>query len=112
MAVSTSTNSHPSRRATIGPTELLPVAMKPVMINFGVIASQRAFAVSVIADLFEEAFEVARDLGQRIAAELIQKRRRQFKRHHGLRDHRGGRNRTDVATLVSRLRAIPALLIR
>src|SRR5271170_1926015 len=103
MRVSTSANSHPSRRATIGPAALLPVAMKPVRISLGVICVAARIAavsaVSVVAHLLEEAFEVARNLGQRIAAELFQKSGREFERDHRLRDDRRGRNCAYVGSL-------------
>jgi len=41
ITASLSMNSHPRRRATIGPTELFPVAMNPVRISLGVILKKR-----------------------------------------------------------------------
>ena len=82
---SVSTKGTPRRAARRGPTVLLPVAMKPLR-TMGRIAS-------VLDELGAVALDVARELAQRVAAELLEQRVGEDDARHRLARRRSPRRR-------------------
>src|SRR5437879_4243646 len=87
---SMSMNGQARSRASRRPTSVLPVAMNPV---------STTCTTSEAPDLFEIPLEVATDLEERVATELLEEELGHDERHDRFRDDGGRRNRHDVGPL-------------
>src|SRR5690606_36116130 len=69
------------------------------------------YVILELLHLVQVAFEVPLGFRQRIAAELFQKRLRQYDRHHRFADDSRRRRHTNVATFVRRRACLPRLQV-